>query len=381
VTRTLHAKAALSRAIGTREAVSACAAAIRGAFADAPLAAVVPLAGCSTSGVMTNGAFFEDGYLVGMMGLGGTALRAATARAARIQEDTGAKARALGEALRAGLGGAAPRVVVLHYDPLCHADAELFAATLEEVAGCPVVGGAAGQPWGTMVQTYQYCDGVVESHGAVALALAGSFVFEIGTTSGTLPTGLTTQVTRAEGNVLLELDGRPALDVFRELSAMARGEALTNDTNSTVVLGVERGAPAAHARAQPASITRNVWGLDEARGAVILPASIPVGTTLMFHHRSSEIVFEGTERMARALAGALRGARIRAALGCECAARSAPLLGSADMLRENVMLQGLVAPDAEWLGMLAWGELAPFDGRVTFFNFTFPLLVLAEPGG
>jgi small ligand-binding sensory domain FIST len=35
-----------------------------------------------------------------------------------------------------------------------------------------------------------------------------------------------------------------------------------------------------------------------------------------------------------------------------------------------------VAPDAPWLGMLAWGEIAPVGGEPAFHNYTYPLVVL-----
>ena len=221
----LHFKSAVSREADVSRAVAACAEAIGRSFRDRPLGALlvygtvnhdqralvravsdafprIPLVGCSTSGVMHNGAFFEDGYLLGMMGLGGEALRAASACAEDIEQDTVAKARVMGQEILAALDGP-PRVILLHYDPLCPVDIELYAATLEDMAGCPVAGGGAGQPWGPLVQTHQYFGAGVKGHAAVALALAGDFVVEIGTTTGTSPTGLTMTVTRAEGNVLL----------------------------------------------------------------------------------------------------------------------------------------------------------------------------------
>jgi hypothetical protein len=394
-------KAELSREVGVEPAVAACAETIRRAFRDEPLSAVlfyatvnhdqealvravgeafpgVAAVGCSTSAVTTHGAFFEDGYLLGMMGLGGSSLRAASACAEGIDADTAAKARAMGEELRLR-GGGAPEVVLLHYDPLCPVDIELFAATLQDTAGCPVVGGSAGQPWGPMVQTHQYHGQAVLGRSAVALALWGDFVFALATTTGTSPTGLTMKVTRAEGNLLLELDGRRALDVYDEIAGTQGASRLTSDANSALAMGIERGEASAAVPGEAESIVRGAFGVDEERGGLVLPASIAAGTTVMIHHRTREAVFEGTERMARSLLHLLRQNRIRAAIGCECAARSTPLLGPAEMLRENLMLQALFPEDTEWLGMLAWGELAPYRGRTTFFNFTYPLLVLAEP--
>jgi hypothetical protein len=66
-------------------------------------------------------------------------------------------------------------------------------------------------------------------------------------------------------------------------------------------------------------------------------------------------------------------------MGFECGARTKAFLGQAATVQENVALQNAVAPDAPWLGMLAWGEITPTHDRPEFHNYTFPLAVLTEP--
>ncbi|MFC1641163.1 hypothetical protein ACFL5O_00530 [Myxococcota bacterium] len=61
-----------------------------------------------------------------------------------------------------------------------------------------------------------------------------------------------------------------------------------------------------------------------------------------------------------------------------CGSRARPFLGDQATLRENVDLQRTVAPEAAWLGMMAWGEIYLVAGRPTFHNYAYPLLVLSE---
>ena len=68
----------------------------------------------------------------------------------------------------------------------------------------------------------------------------------------------------------------------------------------------------------------------------------------------------------------------KAVLGFECGARTEPFLGSKATLEENVGLQEIVGIGAEWLGMIAWGEVCPLGGRPEFFNYSFPVLVLTD---
>ena len=98
---------------------------------------------------------------------------------------------------------------------------------------------------------------------------------------------------------------------------------------------------------------------------------------MVLHHRTEETVVRGTRAMAREMSSRLRGRRPWAAFGFECCARTAPFLGERGTLEENLELQQAVAPEAPWLGMMAWGEIAPVGGVPAFHNFGYPLAVLA----
>src|SRR5205085_486002 len=131
--------------------------------------------------------------------------------------DTRAKGARLGSNVVARLGEA-PKVCMVLYDPLCQADVEQMLAGLSERAGCPLIGGGAGQPFGPMVKTFQYWQGEVLEHAAIAIGLGGPIAAHIGVCHGTSPTGVLMTVTKSERNELLEIDGRTALDVWREVT-------------------------------------------------------------------------------------------------------------------------------------------------------------------
>lgn len=336
------------------------------------------IVGASTSGLTGRGFFHEGNYAAGVAALGGPALRAAGGVAEDYARDTLAKGQALGRALRADLGDAPPRAVIVYGDPLCGADFESFARAVQDELGCPVVGGGAGQPWGVFAETYQLFDVRARSRSAVALALGGDFAAELATSTGSDPTASSARVTRAEGNVLLELDGRPALAVYSEFLGLPTLTSLSNDINTRVALGVELSGDRGDSEALSPFVVRGPFALDTARGGLVLGASIPEGTRVVFHTRSIRAAVDGAERAAHALARRLAGRQVRAVLGFECGARTIPLLGKAEATREQALVQGAFAPDVEWLGALMWGEVAPFGGRATYYNFTYPLLAIAE---
>jgi hypothetical protein len=340
----------------------------------------VPLLGCSVQGVVSNGELTEEGLALGVMGFGGGALRCASAIEREVQVDSREKGRAMAARLKRDLGEE-PKIVLVLYDPLCGLDVETLLSGLQSEIRCPLIGGGAGQPWGPPVQTFQFWDREVLSHGAVALALAGPFSTEIGICHGTAPTGIKSVVTKAAGNQVLEIDGRPAADVWRQATGADQSEMIHQSHMASWALGIERkstsngnGGP----REEVARVIRGAFGFNPETGAMILQAAIPEGANVMLHHRTVENVLSGTDKMAQDLAKRISGRRPWAVLGFECAARTYPFLGAANTLKEHESLRTAVAPAAPWLGMMAWGEIGPCAGQPAFHNYTYPVAVFME---
>jgi hypothetical protein len=338
------------------------------------LGEAVQVLGCSSQGIVAQGVVDEGAYSVGVMGFGGSDLRAASSVAREIANDTKKKGEELADALLNKLG-AAPKVAFLLYDPLCRADVETLLEGFAARLSCPVVGGGASQPWGPMVRTYQYWNQEVLGHGAIALALGGPLAAEVGVCHGTSPTGIEMTLTRAEGNKLLEIDGRPALDIWKEVTGAEDDQITHQDYTASWAVGVK---PTGLDNTAPQYVIRAAFGLDLTTGAVIVQAAIPQGTRIMFHHRTVPAVTRGTIDMGNALAARLGGRRPWAALGFECLARTQAFLGQAATLKENLALQSVVAPTTPWLGLQAMGEVAPLSGKPAFHNYTYPLALLVE---
>jgi hypothetical protein len=336
----------------------------------------VAVLGCSSQGFMTRGTVQEGGYHLGAMGLGGRALKSGTAVEYDIAAYTRDKGARLAKSVLAKLGGQ-PKLFVLLYDPVTGVDASELIAGAREHLRCPIVGGGASQPWGTLAKTYQYYHDEVLNRGAVALGLDGPFTVELGVCHGTSPIGLTMTITRAVGNRLLEIDDRPALDVWRQITDSAEGE--TSDLNhfAAWAIGVERSIPGTYGRRKSEFAIRAAYSYDADEKSLTLPAAIPVNTKIMFHHRTIAAVMEGTNEMARQLAERMRSRNVWAVLGFECGARTSPFLGIKSTIDENLALQEAVAPDAPWLCLMALGEIAPLAGEPTFHNYTYPLVVLS----
>ena len=333
----------------------------------------VPVVGCSAQGVIGSGLATEDGYAATVLGLGGDSLSVADAAVTEIGVDTAAKGKALGRTLRAKLN-APPRAAIVFYDPLTGADADLFLRGLYGELECPIVGGGASHSfdYGALQETFQYFGDQVMGGGAVAIALGGELTVELGICHGCSPVGVEMTVTRASANILLELDGRPAMRVWRDIC----GETTPEDEGVIATLGI--GVHSRNAAGEDEYLVRAAYAEDHETGGLVLGAAIPEGTRIMLHHRDVDEVLRGAEQMGRSVRDRLAGKRLRAVLCFECGARTKPFLGGEDTLKENLALQATVGADAAWFGGMFWGELFPVAGRPAFHNYSYPILVLAD---
>jgi hypothetical protein len=330
----------------------------------------VPIVGCSGQGVMGRGVVHEDGYAASLMALGGEGLEVGIARVDDVQSDTRAKGAALGQKLRDS-HARPPKVCIVHYDPLCGVDLDVLLSGIGSQIEAPIVGGAAAHFFNAaMTTTYQYFGQDVFSRGAVAVTLGGDVAAEMVVSTGCAPVGYQLRVTKVEGNMILELDGRSALDRWREVTG-ATGK-LDIMASASVAIGVPvEGAEGGH-------LIRAAFVFDEKLRGMLLGAAVPEGTLVTLYHRTVDDALSGADRMGKELVQRLAGKQLRAVLGFECGGRTRPFLGTEATNAENRALQASVGPDAEWAGVICWGELFPVGSKPGFHNYTFPLLALAE---
>lgn len=330
----------------------------------------VPVAGCSAQGLMTREATVEDGYFAGAVAFTGD-VQVAVARVDDIVAAPRARGAELQSNLRERLGGAL-RLVVVFYDPFSLANITELVSGIDEGLGCPVVGGAASQPWGPVHGAFVYADEAAFKGGAVAMGLAGDFAVEVAASHGTEAIGVECEVTRAEGNAILELDGQQAAAAWNAATAHETDMAQT----AMLALGVPR-----------SDDTPELGGyqvltpmfIDQESGALAMAAAVPTGTRAMLHLRTTDSVLEGAKAMAEALAARTEGRHVAAVLGFECGARTGPFLGQSATREEHAALQAAVAPQAPWLGFMAWGEILPLRTGAAIVNYTFPVACLLDP--
>jgi small ligand-binding sensory domain FIST len=176
-------------------------------------------------------------------------------------------------------------------------------------------------------------------------------------------------VTRCQGHWVLELDGRPALGVYREV---ARGPLAADLRRAAafllVALPVAGQAEGAYARGSrelaPGSyLVRHVIGFDERENAFAIPDAPGVGQRLALAEREPE----AARADLKAMLEGLRGGRPAFGLYLDCCARAMPFFGIPGL---EAAYLARAFEGVALAGMFGSCEIGPIGRRIELLTYT-----------
>jgi len=325
--------------------------------------------GALAHGVLGPGFEEEDGAGVSVL-----ALRGLEALPLWLPDLAGREAQ-LADELRARLGGEARPgdLVVLIPDPRALRPEPLLEA-IDAVAGdAAVVGAGAGDPISEAPVVWS--EAGIGSGALAGLVLRGARAARVGVTQACRPVTEALRVTAAQGPWVLELDGRPALDVYRQAAGGALADDLPRAAASVLAaLPAEPEAPLA-----PGSYrVRNVAGFAEERGAFAVAEPVARGARLALVQREPETARADLLAMLEGLGagtsgGMGSGSAPGLALYFDCCARGAGFFGVPGL--ESAYLTRALGP-TPLAGMFGSCELGPIAGRTELLTYTGVLALL-----
>lgn len=243
----------------------------------------------------------------------------------------------------------------------------------------PVVGGASGDDF-KFVKTFQYLNDKIYSGAVIGLGLVGNFKMGIGVKHGWLPVGTPMKVTKSQGAVLHELDGKPAINIYRDYFGAEEAEKLQKETLAKLAITYPLGMTVAGSEEM---LIRDPITVDE-KGSITCAAEIPEGSEIRLMVGSREEAVRVAKEAAEKAVEQLEGGIPKAVVIFNCIARN-KLFGehSGDEIRA---IQEAVGANTPLIGFYTYGEQAPLGGEVrninkcnpAFHNETVVICVLAD---
>src|ERR671916_964275 len=249
----------------------------------------VPLTGCSAEGTINGEEADESGFSVVVTTISSDDLQWTNGIARGLEDDARAVGQQVAQDLLPHLSADTIGLFVFP-DGLITLTLESFFAGLEEnlstLQFLPLWGGGAGNNLDTVGPTYQYCDDEVISGGISYALLSGKAQASWAISHGLVPIGGERIVTRSKGNVIYEIDGKPAVEVLKEYLPE---HALTEDEDwvpYSASLALTTKAPSYIKDEE--YVVRGLPGVRMADGSIIVQSEIQEGTSVWLSSRDKE---------------------------------------------------------------------------------------------
>jgi small ligand-binding sensory domain FIST len=255
-------------------------------------------------------------------------------------------------------------VAILLADPFTFPAAEFLQRSNAEPTVLPLIGGLASGPRGSRL----FLDGHSVAGGAIGVVLSGAVAIRTIVSQGCRPFGPSMIVTKAEGNVLWELAGMPALAKLEQIVT-----ELSSQERQAVARGLHIGVAMdeyAEEHERGDFLIRGVVGADRQQGAIVIGDVVEVGRTVRFQVRDASAADQDLKELFtrfRAESGPVGGALL-----FSCNGRGKVMFPSADhdvlAVRSGLDTTGVA-------GFFAAGEIGPVGGRNHLHGFTASILV------
>src|SRR5262245_18573958 len=228
-----------------------------------------------------------------------------------------------------------------------------------------IVGGAAGDE-ARFRQTMVAAGSRSAPDAVAALHVFSNKSWGVGIGHGLQPASKTMQVTRPDANVLREIDGRPAFDVYREHAA-SRGVQLQASDAGPFLIGNELGVylfDRLHRARAPLAV-----GAD---GSLNLAAEVPQGATVCILDGKPDSMLSAAHDAAKEAARRLGGGQAAGVVVFDCVCRGMILK---ERFQQEIEAIRDVFGDVPVAGFLTYGEIARYGGKLDGWHNTTAVVV------
>lgn len=285
----------------------------------------------------------------------------------RVDDDIAGTARQAAETARDRADERYPHSVLLILSDGLTPDQRLVALGAYEVTGAtvPLVGGAAGDDF-LWKETHTFGEGVMRTNGILAVWLNSRRPMGVSIDHGWRPIGRPMLVTRADGTIIRELDGRPALDAYLS----ERGGDVDPDDPEFIKDTLEH--PVGLPNSQGRYDVRQLHASLPEGGGLNFNTGMPEQTVLQVMTSEPESLVQGAGRAA-STAIAQVGQTARVALVFSCGSRIALLN---ERVGDEIAAISAGLEGAPACGLFTFGEFARVLGSTGVHNSSVAILAL-----
>lgn len=321
----------------------------------------VPLIGCSSAGEITNEGVYDGS--VAVMAIESDQMKVVLGSGGPVKAGAKNAGSKLAESIKSQYF--LDSKYVLFLTDVLRGNGSDVVRGIKDVLGKNyfIIGGAAGDDF-LFKETFQYLNDKVLSSSVVGAGISGNVVLGVGVRHGWTPIGIPFKVTKSNGAVLEELDGKPALSIYEDYFGK-KAEEIKKEPLARMAITYPLGMDV---EGNSELLIRDPITVDD-KGAITCAAEIPIGSEIRLMIGSKEDAIEAAKDAAMQAKEQLKGREVKAAIIFDCIARK-KLFGR-DAFDEIKAIKSVLGENVPILGFYTYGEIAPLGGNVSQCNSSF----------
>ena len=310
-----------------------------------PAAVVV---GCTTSGEIGPDGVFDDSIQITAIQWDKVIQRVTQSTSSTMQDsfETGAS-------LANHLEATTLRTVLVISDGLHVNGSELISGFQSILGDTPIIGGLAGDGR-KFVKTLQLFNDTISDNMVIAVGLYGdSLITSSGALGGWKPYGPPRKVTKSVKNVVYELDGKPALSLYKMYIGAAFSKHLPGSGLKFPLAVIEEGK-------RDVEKIRTLLSINANDNSLTFAGNIKEGETVRLCQTNHDKLVEGAGAAANLVIdglGAQKTNQTGLALCVSCVGRKGVM--EEQVVDEVRLVQQILGPKTSVAGFYSYGEIAP----------------------
>jgi hypothetical protein len=236
----------------------------------------------------------------------------------------------------------------------------------------PIFGGLTADDF-SFKDNYQIYNGKLYSDSFVCLSMKGDFKIAWGVNHGCTPISEKRKITKADKNIIYEIDKMPVLDVLREYLAE---EEIDNWQWASLNTCLGFKAPRDFRKSYDDYIIRFMPHKNEEDGSVQISSEVKAGTDVWLTRRDQDKIESGIIEISNTISKQLNGNKAKVVFHFDCGGRGRQIMDEDRKMKTVRFIQNEIGNDIPWSGFYTFGEMAPVNGKNSFHNYTAVLLVI-----
>lgn len=239
---------------------------------------------------------------------------------------------------------------------------------INKVSSVSVTGGMAGDG-DRFLETFVVVDGIPKQKTIVAIGFYGdNLSITTGCFAGWSEFGTVRTITKSEGNVLYEIDGEPALDLYKKYLGELADELPNSGLRFPLSIRENKNTP---------EVIRTLLAIDEEKKSITYAGDVPVGYSARLMKADIDALIDGAGEAAHAI----NKVNDNTALGLIVSCVGRKIVMNYLVEDELEVIQDYLGENVKLTGFYSYGEIAPFKDDINIcelHNQTMTLTAIYE---